>query len=271
MRSKTKTATVEIVRARRRQARSSETRKAILEAARAVFAQGGFEGATTRSIAERANLGHNLLVYHFKSMRGIWQAVMTNVTDEYRRTFNERLAGLRGVDPVTTLRLLQADFITLAAEQPEFHWLMAHEAGQGSERTSWLVEQLIEESVVDWKALIKAAQDEGGYVEGDPIHLHYLFVGAASRIFMLRGEVERVFGRDPLDRAFIQDHINLCNSLFFRDPVSQSTSRREMPTAARSDAAGKPAAAPKRKPARSVQSQTPDEASPGRKPRRKAD
>lgn len=210
------TATDEIVLVRRRQGRSIEKRTRILAAAAQEFADHGFDGATTRSIAARADVRHALVIYHFETKLGIWQAVMRDVFHWFKDAFQSRMIALEDVDDVTKLRLLQADFIHLAAKHPELHWLMSHEAGRGGERLNWLLDNLLQDSFDMFRKLIKGAQAIGCYVEGDPDHLHYLFIGAARRIFMFSSEVTLVTGRSPFEASFVDEHIRLCQALFFR-------------------------------------------------------
>lgn len=214
---------VEIVKTRRRQARAKETRERILEGAAKEFAHNGFDGTTTRSIATRAGVRHALVIYHFETKLGIWQAVMKDVLGGFHKTFADRIEGLRGVDDVTKLRLLQADFIRLSAQHPELHWLMSHEAGEGGERITWLMENVLGGDFEMFVNLIKSVQKSGQYVEGDPLHLHYIFLGAAARIFMVSGEVETLMGRSPFDPAFVEDHIETCGRLFFRATAKRSS------------------------------------------------
>ena len=211
--------TDDLVRVRRRQSRAIETRAKILEAAIAEFADKGFEGASTRVIADGAEVRHALLIYHFQNKRGIWEAVMSDVLTSYREAFNRRLAGLEGVDDVTKLQLLHADFIRMSAARPELHWLMSHEAGKWGERIEWIADNLLDGNFSTFTALIRSAQAAGRYVEGEPIHLHYVFLGAAARIFMLAGEVRKTAGRSPFEDDFIEEHIAICRALFFRDPT----------------------------------------------------
>jgi AcrR family transcriptional regulator len=215
----------ELVRVRRRQSRAIETRAKILKAAIAEFADKGFEGTSTRVIAEHADVRHALLIYHFQSKRGIWEAVMTDVLSSFRDTFDHRLAGLAGVDDITKLQLLHADFIRMAAARPELHWLMSHEAGKGGDRIDWIAENLLG-NFTTWTTLIDSAQQAGCYVAGNPLHLHYVFIGAAARIFMLAGEVKLITGRSPFDADFIEEHILVCRNLFFRDPPARRTRAR---------------------------------------------
>lgn len=211
----------EVVRVRRRQTRSIETRARILQAAITEFADKGFEGSSTRAIADRAEVRHALLIYHFQTKLGIWEAVMRDTIGSFHESFAARLEGLAGVDDVTKLKLIQADFIRMAAAKPELHWLMSHEAGQRGDRINWIADNLLGNGFTMFTTLIRSAQAEGRYVEGDPIHLHYVFLGAAARIFMLSGEVELMTGHSSFDPAFVEEHILVCQRLFFRDPAQR--------------------------------------------------
>ena len=212
-----------IVNVRRRQARSAETRERIIEAAIHEFAHGGFDGATTRSIAQRAQVKHALIIYHFETKAGLWQAAVRSVIGTFEKTFLARMAGLRGVDDVIKLRLLQIDFIHFAAERPELHWLMSHDAGDNGSRIDWVVENLLRPNFHIWEELITSAQRSGRYIQGDPMHLHYLFLGAAVRVFMTSREVEIVLGRSPFDPVFVEEHIRLVQAMFYRnDPAPAS-------------------------------------------------
>lgn len=208
----------EVVRVRRRQARAKETRACIIQAAKEEFARSGFSGTTTRAIALRAHLKHASVAYHFDGKLGVWQAVMREVLGSFHEAFASRLDGLHGVDDVTKLRLLQADFIRLSAAKPELHWLMSHEAGDGGERIAWLLQNVLIGDVNMFASLIRSAQKAGCYAPGDPLLLHYLFIGAAVRIFMVSGEVEAVMGRSPFSPEFVEEHIRTCQELFFRTP-----------------------------------------------------
>jgi TetR/AcrR family transcriptional regulator len=211
----------EMVNVRRRQSRSAETRAKILEGATQEFAELGFNGATTRSIAQRSGVRHALVIYHFETKLGAWQAVMRKTIAWFEEAFQKRLKGLDGVDDVTTLKLLQADFIRMAAVHPELHWLMSHEAGHGGERLDWLLDNLLGGTGGMLTTLIAAVQKQGCYVEGNPYHLYYAFLGAAARIFMLAAEAEKFIGRSPFDPEFVEDHIRLCHALFFREPPAK--------------------------------------------------
>jgi TetR/AcrR family transcriptional regulator len=206
-------------RRRRPQQRSTDTQERILEAAAAEFALHGFTGTSTREVAVRAGVQHPALTYHFGNKDGLWRAVMRGLNETVLATLKSRLQALRGVDTVTTLRLIMDDFIRFSAANPKFHRLMDYEAGNGGERMDWLADEFVKEFFDVLVPLIRAAQKDGGFVAGDAYHLVYLFIGAVTRLFMLAPEVRRVSGRSPMTPSYIQEHVNLCLALFFRDPA----------------------------------------------------
>src|SRR5260370_29540608 len=128
-----------IVRRHGRQQRSIETRDRILQAAATEFAEHGFEGASTRTVAANADVQHTLVTYHFKSKDGLWRAVLSSLNERFAGMYRSRLEGLRGVDASTKLRLILTDFIRFSAENPSFHWLMSLEATTGGRRMNWLI------------------------------------------------------------------------------------------------------------------------------------
>jgi TetR/AcrR family transcriptional regulator len=217
------------VNKRRRQQRSAETRERILKIAYAEFAEMGFEGTSTRVIASKAGVHHPLVTYHFKSKEGLWKEVMNAVAGDFTERWQARMAGLEDTDDVTQLRLIQEDFIRFAAANPDFHWLMANEGDRLTERLRWIVQTRSVTYFSNITRLIKSAQRAGRYVEGDPHHLQYLFIGAVTRIFMQAAEAEAVMGQSPFSPSFVERHVATCCALFFRGPRSKMRTARKSP------------------------------------------
>src|SRR5919106_1600315 len=80
------------------------TRERILAAALDLFSERSFEGATTRALATRVE-------------------------------------GLRGVDEVTTTRLVVREFIYFSARHPQLHRIITQECKTDGPRMDWLVER----------------------------------------------------------------------------------------------------------------------------------
>jgi AcrR family transcriptional regulator len=219
------TAAIESVSAtiRRPQARARETGEKILAAALKGFAEHGFAGASTRSVAAAAGVQHPLVNYHFKSKEGLWHAVLEATAGQFMDQFRARLAGLRGVDDVTKLRLVQEDFIRFSAANPHFHLLMSQVGQQSGKQLNALVSEFVRPYFATVSALIRSAQRAGSYVEGNPEHLQYLFIGATTRIFTLAAEVKLITGASPFSAAMLDRHVAVCLDLFFRTSTAKPT------------------------------------------------
>jgi TetR/AcrR family transcriptional regulator, regulator of cefoperazone and chloramphenicol sensitivity len=62
--------------------RGEETRGRVLDAALELFAASGFEGASTRTIAERAGVNLPAIQYYFGSKEGLYRAVVEQFSQE---------------------------------------------------------------------------------------------------------------------------------------------------------------------------------------------
>lgn len=62
-------------------ARGEETRRRIIEVALRLFAERGFEGASTREIAKQAGVNAPALQYYFDNKEGVYQACAKHIVD----------------------------------------------------------------------------------------------------------------------------------------------------------------------------------------------
>ncbi|MEG3125998.1 TetR/AcrR family transcriptional regulator [Sphingomonas sp. GB1N7] len=215
-------------RQRGEQQRAIDTRERIIAAATEEFAAQGYDGASVRTVADRAGARHTMVTYHFTGKEGLWQAVMDRLVRTFTSQQMDRLDGLRGVSEVIQLRLLLEEFIRYSASDLNLHRLMGHAASRASPEIETMVSDYLQDYFNVIAGLIGRVQKKGAFVEGEPHHLHYIFIGAATRIFMQSPEVTRVMGRSPLDPDFIDQHIETCLRLFFvGKPTKRAPHRRD--------------------------------------------
>ncbi|MFJ8036576.1 TetR/AcrR family transcriptional regulator [Streptomyces sp. NPDC096032] len=74
--------------------RRSETRRALVRAARQILAESGDTGASIRSIAERADVGLGSFYNHFPSKRELFDAAVADALEEYGEAVEEHLGTL---------------------------------------------------------------------------------------------------------------------------------------------------------------------------------
>ena len=171
----------------------------ILSAALAAFAARGFDGASTREIAAAAGVPQGLVTYHYASKQALWEAAVERVFDALSEDLARAAAVLRDVDPATRLRAVMKRFVRFSAAHPELHRFMVHEGSHDGPRLRWLLERHVRPLFEASTALIRAAAPGA-----DAEHLHYLVLGAATHLFAVAPEFQRLTGRDPFTPAMVE-------------------------------------------------------------------
>lgn len=191
------------------------TRERILDAALEVFAALSFEGASTRAIATKAGVTQPLLNYHFSSKDELWRAAVDRLFITLSETMGERVAGLRGVDEVTSLKLLVREFVYFSARNPELHRIITSESKSDSARMDWLVDTHVQPLYDSLAATFARLSDRGVLPRIAPAHLYYILTGAAPTLFVLAPEARRLTGMDPFADDVIEAHADAVITLLF--------------------------------------------------------
>jgi TetR/AcrR family transcriptional regulator len=207
-------------RVRREQQRAVETKLAIVEAALREFAEKGFEGASTREIALRANVNHRLIGHHFGSKDNLWKATAKHVFGMYTERLHKRLEGLDGVDEPVLVRLMLREFILFSAKVPQLHRFMVQANEGDRERLDWLITNYLAPGIGLELDLLGKAQKAGLLRSGDLVHLRYLFIGAATSVFTLAAEFQDITKQNPFDDEFLSKHVDMVLSLFLTNGQS---------------------------------------------------
>lgn len=190
-------------------------RDRILAAAVDLFAERGFDGATTRAIAERAGVTQPLLNYHFSSKDELWRAAVDSVFAELNATQAGRRDGLRGVDELTVGRLMIREFIWFSARNPQLHRIITQESKSDGPRMEYLVERHVRPLYERTVELLQHLVDQGAIRPLPVEHLYYVITGAGPTMFVLAPECRRLTGLDPTDEGVIEAHVDAVCSLIF--------------------------------------------------------
>jgi len=191
------------------------TRDRILVAAIDLFSGRSFDGATTREIASMAAVTQPLLNYHFRSKEVLWQAAVDALFDRLHRALDERTAGLRGVDHITTAKLLVREFITFSARNPELHRIITQESKADGPRMDYLVDHHVRPIYERTTALFEILAQTGAVPPIPAAHLYYILTGAGPTMFVLAPECRRLSSLDPTADNVIEAHADaVCRLLF---------------------------------------------------------
>ena len=187
----------------RRIQRSEDVRQRVLRAALECFGMFGFEGTSTRAVAERAGVTHTLVLYHFESKDQLWRSTMEYALGTYMSEIIDHLAASDKMPAADALRSFIELFVRMSAKVPQIHRILTMESNQGTERLQWVIDHYLRHHFVAVRDLIRRGQMEGTVRECDPARLYYHIIGAAGTPFTISTEYSQFTGRDVFSEAEI--------------------------------------------------------------------
>src|ERR1700739_1185148 len=155
----------------RKPRRGEEVRERILSAALECFGAFGFEGTSTRAVAERADVTHTLVLYHFQSKDQLWIATMESAIGKYTAVVRANLEDHAERSAKESLMVFIEQFVRMSARTPQIHRILTTEGNQGTDRLEWIIENLLRWHFTAIRDLIRRGQMEGTVREGDPARL----------------------------------------------------------------------------------------------------
>lgn len=181
-----------------------KTRQRIVEVAVEVFAAKGFRAASTRDIAARAKVSQGLITYHFGSKGELWKAAMGRIFDDLRAGFRSALDGDGPGDPAARVRDVVKHYVRFVAAHPELFRVMVEEGKRADARMRWLVDTHLKPLYAGFARLLAAVGPDG--VGEHPAHVYYAMAGAASLMFAVAPECQRLTGLDPRSPEVVEAH-----------------------------------------------------------------
>jgi AcrR family transcriptional regulator len=211
--------------ARRSRPRSTETRLRIIKAALQAFGDAGFEGALTRDIARAAGVQQPLINYHFGSKEGLWHAAVDHLFGRLHASVADAMPRMASLDPRDALAAVLEHFVHFNAEHPELARLMIREATARSRRLEWIIDRHVRPSFEAVLGLIRQAQRHGSLYGIEPSSAYYLFMGAATSVFVMAPAFQLLTGNDPFNPNRRAAHAAALVRLF----LPERTARRDDP------------------------------------------
>lgn len=191
------------------------TKERIAAAAVELFSERSFDGASTRDIAALAGVTQPLLNYHFKSKDDLWRASVDSLFEQLNEAINTRVLGLRGVDEITTAKLLVREFILFSARNPQLHRIITQESKADGPRMDYLVDHHVRPIYERTTALFERLAASGAVPPIPAIHLYYILTGAGPTMFVLAPEARRLTGLDLSSDGVIEAHADAVCTLLF--------------------------------------------------------
>ncbi|MBT2225638.1 TetR/AcrR family transcriptional regulator [Nonomuraea sp. NEAU-A123] len=143
----------------------------ILKVATQLFAALGYDGTSTRQIADAAGLNIATVNYHVGGKRELYLAVMERAHQAERAALEGPLARLPGDDPVTGIHRLIDDYIDFCVCHPEVPALWMHRWLSDASDLTELERQYVQPLVAMVTDALRPAVEAG--VIDDAIDLEY--------------------------------------------------------------------------------------------------
>lgn len=223
--------------ARRRRRGSDLVINDLLDAALVEFAAHGFDGASTRAIAERAGAYQPQINYFFSSKEDLWKAAVDRLfallgeavdgplqVAEARTT--ESRAGELGDDDLDWFVEVVRRFVRFSAARPELHRIMNLEATSDGPRLDWIVDTHVRprfQMVADGWSLLRST---GRGADLTPTEVFQLLIGFGALPYANAPMLRRLGVDDPADPARVEAHIERLVALLLLPSTTSPTEPR---------------------------------------------
>jgi len=175
----------------------------ILDVATSLFAERGYEGTSMNDVAGRVGMRKASLFYHFTTKDALYEAVLDRLVSQVAEPLG---AAYSGEGSYAERLDAAADALTgVIGERPFAARLLLREAldwgpiirGKLLDRVLFVLE--------GGAAFLRAGQEAGAFVDGDPKQLVLTALGAHLLPFAIDQLVERYVGMGPFDPRFVAE------------------------------------------------------------------
>ncbi len=165
----------------RRERAKQAKQAAILEAARNLFNERGFQAACMEDIAERAGLAKGTVYLYFRGKEALFNRLCEQTLQE---TLDERREIVRRTpDPAQALRLFWEEHVRRVRENPILLLLAGPISGEEMPPESVRMRELAREHKGLILDIFQRGVKEGRFRAFDPAELAHLYIGALRGVF----------------------------------------------------------------------------------------
>lgn len=183
----------------RRRSGSHEVRERILQSAAREFASLGFDGASTRTIAERSGVHQAQIGYHVGSKEDLWRATVDFLFARLRSHLDQALPeslDLPVVDPVAVFADVIRRHVAHTAKHPELSRIMLMETGTKSARVDWLLKNHVRPTLAALELVWAEVRAVGGGRNVSAEEVFMVMIGLAPTPFAQAGLMRPLLGAE---------------------------------------------------------------------------
>ncbi len=207
---------------------AADRRKQLIEVAVEMFSRHGFEGTTTKSIAEKAGVSEAMLFRHFATKDDLYAALLDQKSNDagVEKWIEELRAAAEKKDDAVVFRSLGEKILEAYQRDPQFQRLMLY-ASLESHSISKVYHKRRGLPIFEFlREYVAMRQKEGAFRDCDPGAVVFAMVGTPTYYAIVR----RLFGLDVLkvsDSDLINTFVNLLLDGLRIGPVPRKTGKKK--------------------------------------------
>jgi TetR/AcrR family transcriptional regulator len=191
----------------------------IIKAAEEVFAEFGYNGATVDTIAERAGLSKQNMLYYFASKQLLYQHVLGAILDVWIDSM--ALLEQPGKDPAAKLESYIRRKIELSRTRPNGSKVFATEIINGAPHLSADIKnRLLPHFEADIR-LVESWIKEGKMDPVDPKHLFFMIWSSTQTYADFSAQIEILLGKKKLAAADFEDATKFLSQVIIKGTGAQ--------------------------------------------------
>jgi AcrR family transcriptional regulator len=194
--------------------RSTDKNK-ILRYAIKAFATQGYGGVSINALAKKVGVADSLFHYHFGSKFNLWKSCMRLIGEEILQKLRDLKKLSSNLNGIERIKLFNKQLVLISAKNPEFQQIVVHEMFSDSERSRWLVEDLLKPIYAYFEANLKEEQEKGTIKTVPAANLTSFVIGSITTLFSRSFQMKMLYGIDAFDDKEIDKHAEIINDLLF--------------------------------------------------------
>ncbi len=179
-----------------------------------VFAEKGYSGTTTTEITRKAGVARSLIHYYFGNKEELWKASIKRLANEFISEFEKSKKIHKDLDGLQMIKVVVRQLVFFYAKYPAFPKIIAQEMSEHSERSQWIIDNLIFPLFNITGSLFKKQRKLGNIKKIDKEFQTSILLGMASNFFANPFLISQLYSKDPFQEEVVEAYADAVVEVF---------------------------------------------------------
>lgn len=186
----------------------------LCEVAVNVFAEKGYTGTTTTEITRKAGVARSLIHYYFGNKEELWKASIKRLANEFISEFESSKKIHKDLDGLQIIKVLIRQLVHFYARYPAFPKIVAQEMDEHSERSDWIIENLIYPLFNLTGDIFNKQRKLGTIKKVSKEHQTSILLGMASQFFSNPYLAKKLYNIDTFNEENVEKYADSVVEIF---------------------------------------------------------